>query len=99
MLAPVAAHDPDNMNRKVYFLAPTRNSPPDGPIALGNVIVDPRSPEIALNSRLSEAVSNMHTHIHETVEFNQSDCLELSSGTFTVAGIRRCHMFRAKYVV
>ncbi|TVY30643.1 hypothetical protein LHYA1_G001226 [Lachnellula hyalina] len=41
---------------KIYFLAPTRHTPPDGPIALGNIIKDPRSPEITLNNANSEAV-------------------------------------------
>ncbi|SPO03361.1 uncharacterized protein DNG_06044 [Cephalotrichum gorgonifer] len=66
------------MDRKVYFLAPTRHSPPDGPIALGNVIEDPRSPEIALNSRLSKAVREMQMQVHETVELNQSRTLDNS---------------------
>lgn len=36
---------------KTYFLAPTRDCPPSGPIALGNIIASPSSPEEALNSR------------------------------------------------
>ena len=36
---------------KSYFLAPTRDCPPSGPIALGNIIASPSSPEEALNLR------------------------------------------------
>ena len=34
---------------KTYFIAPTRDCPPSGPIALGNIIASPSSPEVALN--------------------------------------------------
>ncbi|KAL9136861.1 MAG: hypothetical protein Q9175_001934 [Cornicularia normoerica] len=36
---------------KTYFLAPTRDCPPSGPIALGNIIASPSLPEEALNLR------------------------------------------------
>ena len=34
---------------KFYFLAPTRDSPPDGPIVLGSLIASPNNPEDAIN--------------------------------------------------
>lgn len=60
------------MSAKVYFLAKTRRSLPDGPIALGNIIADPRSPEIALNSSPGLASK---LKVHETVEHDQSRTL------------------------
>jgi hypothetical protein len=45
--------------RKTYFLAPARHSTPLGVIALGNIIEDPRSPEIALNDPTSKAVKEL----------------------------------------
>jgi hypothetical protein len=41
---------------KTYFLAPTRDTPPNGPITLGSIIKSPRSPELSLNERDSPAV-------------------------------------------
>ncbi|KAL2141764.1 hypothetical protein VTI28DRAFT_2020 [Corynascus sepedonium] len=35
--------------RRTYFLAPTRDQPPTGAIALGNLIVSPREPDFPLN--------------------------------------------------
>lgn len=43
----------------MYFLAPARHSTPLGAIALGNIIKDPREPEIALNDTNSEAVKKL----------------------------------------
>ena len=38
------------MNRaKTYFLCPTWDCPPDGPIFLGSIIDDPLEPETSLN--------------------------------------------------
>ncbi|OIW32888.1 hypothetical protein CONLIGDRAFT_666309 [Coniochaeta ligniaria NRRL 30616] len=45
--------------KKTYFLAPARHSTPLGVIALGNIIEDPRSPEIAINDTTSEAVKKL----------------------------------------
>ncbi|KAK8098536.1 uncharacterized protein PG998_014022 [Apiospora kogelbergensis] len=61
------------MGVKVYYLAPTRHMPPDGPIALGSIITDPRRPEIAINSS-TPAIQELK--VHETVELNQSRTLE-----------------------
>ena len=36
---------------KTYFLAPTNDCPPSGPIALGNIIASPSTPEVALNPK------------------------------------------------
>lgn len=38
--------------RKTYFLAPTRDCPPSGPIAIGSIITSPLSPEMPLNPPL-----------------------------------------------
>jgi hypothetical protein len=38
---------------KTYFLAPTRDTPPSGPIFLGAIITSPRSPELSLNNKKS----------------------------------------------
>lgn len=45
---------------KAYFLAPTRDCPPSGPIALGNIIVSPSVPEEALNSNLIPPTETIH---------------------------------------
>ena len=37
---------------KTYFLAPTLDCPPSGPIALGSIITSPANPEIPLNPPL-----------------------------------------------
>ena len=37
---------------KAYFIAPTRDCPPSGPIALGSIITSPLSPELSLNPPL-----------------------------------------------
>ncbi|KUJ11428.1 uncharacterized protein LY89DRAFT_570837, partial [Mollisia scopiformis] len=47
-----------------YFLAPTRDSPPSGPIFLGAIIKSPRSPELSLNSKTSLLLKPLE--IHET---------------------------------
>lgn len=61
------------MPAKVYFLTKTRHSPPEGPIALGNIISDPRSPEIAINTSRPVAIQNLQ--VHETIELNLSRTL------------------------
>ena len=38
--------------RKTYFLAPTRDSPPGGPIALGNIIASPQQAEKPITAAL-----------------------------------------------
>ncbi|KAL6720846.1 hypothetical protein ACLMJK_002771 [Lecanora helva] len=45
---------------KTYFLAPTRDCPPSGPIALGNIIASPSTPEEALNSSPIEPLPPIH---------------------------------------
>ncbi|KAK7976563.1 hypothetical protein PG989_015026 [Apiospora arundinis] len=67
------------MGVKVYYLAPTRHVPPDGPIALGSIITDPRSPEMAINSSSSSSPASallQELKVHETVELNQSRTLD-----------------------
>lgn len=57
---------------KIYFLVPggATDCPPDGPIALGNIINDPRTPELAINAPLSKIVKGIA--VSETCEFNTS---------------------------
>ncbi|KAK7943085.1 uncharacterized protein PG986_012198 [Apiospora aurea] len=65
------------MGYKVYYLAPTRHVPPDGPIALGNIVSDPRSPEIAINSSTPATTSALgKLDIHEAVELDQTRTLD-----------------------
>ncbi len=63
---------------KVYFLAGTRRSPPDGPIALGSLISNPRSPEITLNLPHPKIVQKLK--VYETVESNQTRSLGKNFG-------------------
>lgn len=44
---------------KTYFLAPTRDSKPSGPIFLGSIIKSPRSPEISLNGKKSPLLKDL----------------------------------------
>lgn len=61
----------------MYFLAPTRHLPPNGPVALGNIVSDPRAPEIALNSTVPQAIRGLK--VHETTELSQSRSLGQST--------------------
>ena len=64
--------------KKTYFLAPTRDSHPSGPIALGNLIKDPRAPEIALNDLKSDTVRRL---VEESIVTSEIDATrELTSG-------------------
>lgn len=59
--------------KKTYFLAPARHSTPLGTIALGNIIEDPRQPEIAINDPTSATVRRLAakaTCIDETNTFS-----------------------------
>lgn len=59
--------------QKTYFLAPARHSTPLGVISLGNMIEDPRSPEIALNDVTSlalKALAAKANAIEETDTFS-----------------------------
>lgn len=57
--------------KRTYFLAPTRDSPPDGPIALGNLITDPRSPESPLNNPASEATLRL---LEDSPPYDSEEC-------------------------
>lgn len=49
--------------RKCYFLAPTRNNPPEGPIRLGNILASPKSPEDPINTKPFEIEpASVYTH-------------------------------------
>ena len=43
-----------------YFLAPTRDCPPSGPIALGNIIASPSFPEEALNQQPAAPIREIY---------------------------------------
>ncbi|KLU90406.1 hypothetical protein MAPG_10260 [Magnaporthiopsis poae ATCC 64411] len=72
---------------KTYFLAPTRDSRPSGPIALGNIIESPRTPEIALNSRdsktLRRIVSRAEAVVEQGATRNPSSCAGVSLGVWS----------------
>ncbi|KAI4188542.1 MAG: hypothetical protein L6R41_002057 [Letrouitia leprolyta] len=51
--------------RKTYFLAPTRDSPPSGPIALGNIIASPKLAEMPITSALPIDRTAMSIERHE----------------------------------
>lgn len=52
---------------KTYFLAPTRDCPPSGPIALGNIITSPLTPELPLSAplRIDQNVMPILVTYHE----------------------------------
>ncbi|KAK8084721.1 major facilitator superfamily MFS-1 [Apiospora hydei] len=53
---------------------------PDGPIALGNIISDPRSPEIAINFSTPATTSALgNLVVHEAVELDQTRTLDNSN--------------------
>ncbi|KAK4206547.1 hypothetical protein QBC37DRAFT_476912 [Rhypophila decipiens] len=56
--------------KRTYFLAPTRDFPPgtNGPIALGNLIKSPRSPEFPLNNPSSPTILKLAKEAHITTE-------------------------------
>lgn len=57
---------------KTYYLAPTRDCPPSGPIALGNVILSPRSPEVSLCDPKSEFLLDLVKDSFTTTEIGTS---------------------------
>lgn len=57
--------------KRTYFLAPTRDSPPNGPIALGNLITDPRSPDSPLNNAASEATLRL---LKDSPRYESEEC-------------------------
>ena len=59
---------------KTYFLAPTRDCPPSGPISLGSIIASPADPELPINPPLP--IDTTLNPIHEKHEENWR--LELS---------------------
>ena len=56
--------------RKTYFLAPTKECPPSGPIVLGSIITSPRLAELPLATVLpiDEAVMPISTHVEKNWE-------------------------------
>ncbi|KAL8753263.1 MAG: hypothetical protein Q9199_005176 [Rusavskia elegans] len=64
--------------RKTYFLAPTRDSSPGGPIALGNIIASPQQAEMPITAALPIDPNVMPVSRHE--ESNWSLMLEKHRG-------------------
>lgn len=62
---------------KTYFLVPTRDTPPSGPIFLGSIITSPRSPELSINSKKSALLSTLE--VQETTLKDSSRHLSLGS--------------------
>ncbi|KAG7285875.1 hypothetical protein NEMBOFW57_008169 [Staphylotrichum longicolle] len=54
--------------KKTYFLAPTRDQPPTGAIALGNLIQSPRTPEFPLNDPNSPTITRLLSTATTTAE-------------------------------
>ncbi|KAH7309955.1 hypothetical protein BKA65DRAFT_168111 [Rhexocercosporidium sp. MPI-PUGE-AT-0058] len=48
---------------KTYFLVPTRDTPPSGPIFLGSIIKSPRSPELSINGKKSPLLSTLDVDV------------------------------------
>ncbi|KAL5319283.1 hypothetical protein ACEPPN_012333 [Leptodophora sp. 'Broadleaf-Isolate-01'] len=48
---------------KTYFLVPTRDTPPTGPIFLGSIIKSPRSPELSVNRKKSPLLSALEVDV------------------------------------
>jgi hypothetical protein len=68
---------------KTYFLAPTRDTLPSGPIFLGGIVSSPRSPELSLNNKRSPLLETLEvstTTIHDSTR-------TLSKGTKGKAGV------------
>ncbi|KAM7197505.1 hypothetical protein V8F20_006650 [Naviculisporaceae sp. PSN 640] len=67
--------------KRTYFLAPTRDYPPNGPIALGNLIKSPRTPEYPLNDPFSPTVQKLAASAHVSTE---TDATRSSSSSVTL---------------
>ena len=59
-----------------YFLAPHCDFPPDGLIALGSIIVNPKTPQKSLNSRSKQRVAIPADELHETFKDNWEDAIK-----------------------
>lgn len=68
---------------KTYFLAPTRETLPSGPIFLGGIISSPRSPEISLNNKRSPLLSALEVSTSTVHDSTRT----LSKGTKGKAGV------------
>lgn len=67
-------------NRTTYFLAPTRDCPPDGPVALGSLITDPREPEFPLNYPHSVTVQDFIKKARITSTYEEDAVRKVASG-------------------
>ena len=78
--------------RKTYFLAPTRDSPPSGPIALGNIILSPKLAELPITNALPIDQSDMPISKHEetnwelTLERHKSGSIGLWGSFLQILG-------------
>ncbi|KAG4434253.1 hypothetical protein IFR05_010272 [Cadophora sp. M221] len=53
---------------RTYFLVPTRDTPPSGPIFLGSIIKSPRSPELSINGKKSPLLSALEVNVTRLVD-------------------------------
>ncbi|KAL2067622.1 hypothetical protein VTL71DRAFT_15718 [Oculimacula yallundae] len=53
---------------KTYFLVPTRDTPPNGPIFLGSIIKSPRSPELSVNGKTSPLLSALDVVVTKVID-------------------------------
>ncbi|KAK4236096.1 hypothetical protein C8A03DRAFT_17238 [Achaetomium macrosporum] len=61
--------------KKTYFLAPTRDQPPNGAIALGNLIKSPRTPDFPLNDANSPTIKRLRSAAIITPELDATRSL------------------------
>ena len=70
------------MSHKTYIAAPTRSTPPDGPILLGNIIASPRNPEDSLNDNEPVSLNNNYFRAYEKGWSHKTEHHHDTSGGF-----------------
>ncbi|KAI4159206.1 MAG: hypothetical protein LQ342_006789 [Letrouitia transgressa] len=69
---------------KTYFLVASPDFPPSGPIALGNIITSPSSPEEALNTQAREPIEPVYESYQENWTFDVSRYKQNKLGIWTM---------------
>ena len=70
-----ALHMALSTSTPTYFLAPHCDIPPDGLIALGSIIVNPKTPQKSLNSRSDQRVAIPADELQESFKDNWRDAI------------------------
>jgi hypothetical protein len=65
--------------KPTYFLAPHCDFPPDGLIALGSIIVNPKTPQKSLNYRNNQRVAVSANELQESFKENWEDVVKSAS--------------------